>query len=378
MVAARLEACVRQSDSVSRDDATDGDATMGRLGGDEFSLLITELREAQDTSVLAERLLQALASPVALDGRQIHISASIGIATFPESGPDAASLLKNADAAMYAAKYSGKNTYRFHDPAMSSKASDRLTLEGAMRDALDRREFLLHYQPKMDVVTGQIKGLEALVRWQRPGRGLVAPAAFIPLAEETGLIVPLGAWVLSEACAQAARWARTDLPAVTVSVNLSVRQCQPELLKTVAQALETAGLNPGQLELEITESFLAKDARELVAVLRELRTMGIKLSIDDFGSGYFSFTSLKDLPVDVLKIDRSLIQELETNAGDVAIVRAIIVMAHTLGLRVVGEGVETTGQLAVLRELGCDQAQGYLLSKPQDASTITEFLLHAQ
>ena len=279
---------------------------------------------------------------------------------------------------MYAAKYSGKNTYRFHDPAMSSKASDRLTLEGAMRDALDRREFLLHYQPKMDVVTGQIKGLEALVRWQRPGRGLVAPAAFIPLAEETGLIVPLGAWVLSEACAQAARWARTDLPAVTVSVNLSVRQCQPELLKTVAQALETAGLNPGQLELEITESFLAKDARELVAVLRELRTMGIKLSIDDFGSGYFSFTSLKDLPVDVLKIDRSLIQELETNAGDVAIVRAIIVMAHTLGLRVVGEGVETTGQLAVLRELGCDQAQGYLLSKPQDASTITEFLLHAQ
>lgn len=373
-VASRLETCVRRSDSVARETALDASATMGRLGGDEFSLLITELCDAQDGTVLAERLLRVLHEPLTLDGRQIHISASIGIATFPESGPDAASLLKNADTAMYAAKYAGKNTYRFHDPTMNSKASDRLALEGEMRTALEHREFLLHYQPKMDIVTGEIKGLEALVRWQQPGRGLVPPADFIPLAEDTGLIVPLGAWVLSEACAQAAAWARTDGPPVTVSVNLSVRQCQPGLLRTVTDALASSGLSPRQLELEITESFLAQDAKALVEVLRQLRSLGVKLSIDDFGSGYFSFSSLKDLPVDVVKIDRSLIRDLETSAGDVAIVRAIIVMAHTLGLGVVGEGVETEGQLAILRDLDCDQMQGYLLSRPLDAASMTDFL----
>ncbi|HUN75289.1 MAG TPA: EAL domain-containing protein [Steroidobacteraceae bacterium] len=339
--------------------------TVARLGGDEFVVLIADVLRLPDVERIAARILAEIARPLTLSGLEIHISASVGISVWPDDGTDAASMLRHADAAMYHAKKSGCNMHQFFAPRMNAFTRERLELENGLRRALSQGELVLHYQPKVNVRNGRIEGAEALIRWEHPTRGLIGPGEFIPLAEESGLILPIGEWVLTEACKQAYGWQVAGLRPACVAVNLSVQQFrQRDLVAIVRRALRTARLHPHQLEIELTESTVMQDAEQSIAALRELSELGVRIAVDDFGTGYSSLSYLRRLPLDSLKIDRTFIRELVTSRDDAAIVRAIMSLAHSLHLGVVAEGVETAEQLDFLREIDCDQYQGYYYSPP--------------
>lgn len=357
-----------------RDTVRDED-TVARLGGDEFTVLLQDIHSIEDARVVAEKILQQLATPYKLDHSEPVVTTSIGISLFPSDGTDVPTLLKNADTAMYRAKEHGRNNYQFFTVEMNTRALERLSLEGAMRTALKRNEFLLHYQPQVDIQSGNIIGLEALVRWQHPEQGLVSPGVFIPVAEDSGLIVPLGEWVVQEACSQYRRWLDEGLPVVRIAINLSGRQfVRQDLLGMIRAALKKARIEPQCLELELTESAIMENVNETIETLRALRKLGVHLSIDDFGTGYSSMAYLKRFTIDKLKIDQSFIRDLATDSDDAAIVTATIAMAHNLNLTVIAEGVETQDQLKFLKDNGCEQMQGYYFSRPLPAAQITDLL----
>jgi diguanylate cyclase (GGDEF)-like protein len=348
---------------------------VARLGGDEFTVIIPGLSHPRDAGKLARRILSSLAHPFRVANQEIFVNASIGIAVYPEDGEDLETLLMHADTAMYKAKEQGGNSYQAYSRTMNASALQRLTLENALRRALERSEFELHYQPIVHGRTGLPIGAEALVRWRHPELGLLLPSEFIPLAEENGLIVPLGEWVLHQACTQNRAWQAAGLTPIRVVVNLSSRQVRRSLPETVAGILQSTGLEARFLGLELTESLLVNHHKEDTDTLHALRAMGLHLAVDDFGTGYSSFSYLKHLPLDALKIDRSFVREITTSPDDAAITTAIIAMAHALGLKVVGEGIETAAQREVLRHQGCDAMQGYLFSRPVPADELVPLLV---
>ncbi len=339
--------------------------TIARLGGDEFVVVLECVNKLDDIVPVANKLLASLGSPIEINGQQVSTTISMGISIFPDDGTDTDELLKNADVAMYKAKEAGKNNYQFYTKGMNATAINYLLLENDLRRALDQEQLTLHYQPQIDLHSGNIMGVEALVRWQHPTRGLISPAHFIPLAEETGLIVPIGEWVLREACRQQKRWLVAGKHVGKIAVNLSPRQFRQENFpgKVAAILLETQ-LSPEYLELEITESCAMEHAGETINQLNQLKQMGLSLSIDDFGTGYSSLSYLQRFPIQKLKIDRSFVHDIHTNENDASIAKTIIGLAHSMKLRVVAEGVETQLQANWLRQHGCDQAQGFLYAKP--------------
>ena len=363
-VAERLRATVRLEDTVSR------------LGGDEFVVLLKHVANAGDAGEVGRKIIEALARPLVFDEQELRIGSSIGISVYPDHGDNSARLVANADAAMYHVKKSGRSNVAYFTPEMSTYFPKRLALEQELRAALEKNQLVLHYQPKVDMRTGAIMGMEALVRWQHPQKGMISPAEFIPLAEETGLIVALGNWVLQEACLQTRQWQERGIADLVMAVNISgVQFQQPDLVKTVARALEWSGLEARYLELEITESVVMHNAPEAIVMLEQLHRMGVGLSIDDFGTGYSSLNYLKRFPIDKLKIDQSFIRDISVDSDDAAIVRAIIAMAHGLRLRVVAEGVEHQDQLDFLRALDNDEYQGFLYSKALPAREVERRLL---
>jgi diguanylate cyclase (GGDEF)-like protein/PAS domain S-box-containing protein len=352
-IAGHLVECVRGSDTVSRQ------------GGDEFVVLLSEVERPEDISLAAKRMLRAVATAHSIDQQELHITASIGVSVFPDDGPDAETLIKNADTAMYQAKENGRQSYRFFTPAMNVRAVERQSIEESLRRGLERREFTLHYQPTINLRTGAITGAEALIRWTHPDRGPIAPAQFIPIAEDCGLIIPIGQWVLREACRQARAWLDAGLPLATMAVNVSAMEFRDEnFLEGVFAILAATGWNPGALELELTESVLMKRAQFTESSLRTLRARGVQLAIDDFGTGYSSLSYLRKFPVDTLKIDQSFIRQITTGPDETAIVNAVISIGQSLNLRIVAEGVENPKELAFLQAHHCDEAQGYYFSRP--------------
>ncbi len=362
-VAKRLTTCMRDGDTVAR------------LGGDEFIVLLPEVHEVHDAAKVAQRIIEALAQPYELDGHELVVTTSIGISVYPADGDNIETLVKNADTAMYRAKEQGKSIYRFYSSAMNSAALERLTLENSLRKALKREEMIVYYQPIIDLYTGDIIGMEALVRWQHPELGLVSPDKFIPLSEETGLIIPLGEWVLHSACAQNKAWQNAGFPPMYVSVNLSARQFQQrDLSEMVARALKASGLSPRYLQLEITESVAMYDEGQIINKLTNLKNLGVGIAVDDFGTGYSSLGSLKRFPINTVKIDKSFIHNIPADRFDSAITTTIINMAESLWLNVIAEGVESEEQLAFLLERGCNAMQGYLFCKPLPAKDFQSML----
>ena len=362
-VAERLYECVREDDTVAR------------LGGDEFVIILEELSSIQDAAGVAQKLIHALEQPVMLERQEVFATTSIGISVYPDDGDSADTLIKHADTAMYRAKERGRNNCQFYTADMNERALERLTMENSLRHALELNEFMLYYQPQVDLRTRSITGMEALLRWQHPDFGLVAPARFIPLAEETGLIVPIGEWVLRTACFQNKAWQDAGMPRLHVAVNLSARQFkQPNLVDMVSQALADSGLEPRYLELEITESIAMEHADETIARLNELKAMGVTISMDDFGTGHSSLSYLKRFPIDTLKIDRSFVQDVLLDSQDAAIAAAITTMARSLKMKVVTEGVETQEQIGFLREHDRDEVQGYYFSHPLPADAFADLL----
>ena len=352
-VAARLKRGAREQDTVAR------------LGGDEFLIVLTDVKDIPGAAIAAERLMDAMIAEFVVQGHRLMVSCSLGISIFPEHGADGETLIKNADAAMYSAKDYGRNNFQFFTGDMNAEVVERLTLENSLRLALEKKELFLVYQPQMDIATGRITGLEALLRWQNPESGLVPPDKFIRIAENSGLIVPIGEWVLRTACSQARKWQDEGLLAVPVAVNVSAVQFRQEgFRKLIGTVLRETGLAPQYLELELTESRLLSNADVTLSVLRELKAMGLKLAIDDFGTGYSSFSYLKHFPVSKLKIDRSFVRDVAVNPDDAAITTAIISMAKSLNLKVIAEGVEDEAQMTFLRARQCDEIQGYYFSKP--------------
>ena len=348
---------------------------VARLGGDEFVVILEETAESQDVETIARTLLSALSQPLQLSGHECHTTASIGIAMFPADGTDVPTLTKNADMAMYLAKEDGKNGFRFFTKAVKTPSIEQLRLETSLRHALDRDEFSLHYQPKLDLVTGEITGVEALLRWTQPDLGMVPPMQFIPLAEETGLIVPIGQWVLKEACAQNMAWQHRGLRPVSMAVNLSPRQFADEnLLQDIDDALASCGMSATLLQLEVTESMMMQNVGRAIKVLNAIQSRGIRLALDDFGTGYSSMSLMKQFPIDTLKIDRSFVRNLPDDCEDQAIAQAIISLGKALGMTIVAEGVETTEQASFLRDHGCDQMQGFLFSKPVMPEQLADLL----
>jgi diguanylate cyclase (GGDEF)-like protein/PAS domain S-box-containing protein len=345
-----------------------GNDVAARLGGDEFTILLSDLQCSGAGAKLAERLIASMAQPFVIKGQEMFVTASIGVACYPADGNDAATLLKNADVAMYRAKQRGRNTFQFFTSDMNTLAFEQLLLENSLRRAIERSEFELHYQPQFATATGQVAGIEALIRWRHPELGLVLPGTFISMAEQNGLIVPIGAWVLQEACRQGRIWHDAGWRFGRIAVNLSARQfASDDLLDTIRAALDKSGLPPAMLELEITESTIMQNPQEAVTLLGRIRDMGVALSVDDFGTGYSSLASLKQYPLDSLKIDRSFVMGIPGDADDVAITEAIIAIARKMRLTVVAEGVETTEQAEFLRKAGCDVAQGFLFGRPASA-----------
>jgi diguanylate cyclase (GGDEF)-like protein len=362
-VANRLRRALRSNDVVAR------------LGGDEFVVILEECAETDDVERIATNLLSVLSQPMELRGHECHTTASIGIAMYPHNGSDALTLTKNADMAMYLAKEDGKNSFRFFSTEIKAQSIERLALETALRRAMERDQFSLHYQPKVDMASGQITGVEALLRWAHPEFGMVSPLQFIPLAEETGLIVPIGRWVLREACAQTMAWQRRGLRPVSVAVNLSPRQFADEhLLQDIDEALASSGMSPVLLQLEVTESMVMRNVSRAVRVLDAIRSRGIRLAIDDFGTGYSSMSLMKQFPIDTIKIDRSFVRDLPDDSEDRAIALAIIGMGKALGMTVIAEGVETAEQQAFLHSHGCDEMQGYFFSKPLPPRQLADLL----
>lgn len=374
-VAGRLTSSVRVSGRSLSLDQEDQACVVARLGGDEFTILLTDVQDRADIDNLAEGLLQTFADPFELDGQDVVMNASIGIAMGPEDADDAETLIRNSDVAMSHAKNHGAGRYHFYTDTMQADVAKRLTLENKLYRAIHKNQFELHYQPKLDMHTGKVHGVEALIRWHDPEIGTIPPDEFLPLAEETGLILEIGEWVLRTAMVQAVEWQSAGFP-LRVAVNVSVNQMEDRLgfLHTIVKLLDETGLDPQRLDLEITESTLIRDEETAVALLQKLRDIGLGLALDDFGTGYSSLSHLRNLPIDTLKIDRSFIQRVDCDACDAALVGSIIGMAKVLGLRVVVEGVETEDQRDVLRNLGCDEIQGYLFSRPLDRQAVTELL----
>jgi diguanylate cyclase (GGDEF)-like protein len=349
--------------------------TVARLGSDEFGILMEETLSPDALRELAQRLLQAIGPQVQIEDREMFVSASMGIALYPTDADSPKMLIQSADAAMHRAKEQGHNTYEFYDAEMNTRASERLILETNLRKALDRKELVVYYQPQIDLVTGHITGLEALLRWFHPKLGLVLPMRFISLAEETGLIVSIGEWVLRSACEQTRAWQEAGFRDLSVTVNLSARQLkQPNLVERVRQVLSETGLKAQSLALELTENSIMQDVEAMIEQLTDLKALGIRLSIDDFGTGYSSLSYLKRFPVDILKVDQALTRDIATSQDAVAIVGAVITMAQRLRLKVVAEGVETEAQMACLREQGCHESQGYFFSQPLPAADTEQLL----
>jgi diguanylate cyclase (GGDEF)-like protein len=352
--------------------------TIARPGGDEFALLLVDQAGDPPVGRQVQRLQEVFAQPFPAGERDVHVGAAIGVAVFPQDGDVAETLLKRAEIAMHRAKEQGQNAFRMFTAGMDARAAERLSLENDLRGAIERNELFLHYQPRVDLKSGRIHGAEALVRWQHPQRGLISPASFIPLAEETGLILPIGEWVLRSACLQSRAWQRAGLEPLAVSVNISAPQFrQAGLAGRVAALLRETELDPRLLELELTESLVMHDAEEVIAILRELKGMGVMLAIDDFGTGYSSLAYLKRFPVDHLKIDQSFVRGIAEDADDAAIVSAVISLGKSLGLRLVAEGVETEAQRAFLEARGCEEIQGYLVGRPIPASELEARLRRA-
>jgi diguanylate cyclase (GGDEF)-like protein len=362
-MAEKLAAAVRQSDTVAR------------LGGDEFVVVLPDMRDGQDLTPLAQKLLEIIAVPSHLEGNELSVSASIGISVFPDDGADLDTLMRNADTAMYHAKECGRNNFQYFTPRMNELAQERMKLETRLRRAIRNQEFVLHYQPIVSAVTGDIVGVEALVRWQDPEYGLVPPGQFIRIAEEAGLIAPLGAWVLREACRQNRMWQDSGLIYLPVAVNLSAEQFRSRtLIDTVSEALMLSGLEARYLALEITETLLMEHSEQTVILLSQLNAMGLQLSIDDFGTGYSSLSYLSRFPIHKLKIDKSFVRDMRSDPSDAAITSAVIALAHSLRLKVLAEGVENREQLEFLRLRGCHEVQGYLFSKPLPADAFAELV----
>lgn len=362
-VAERLSQCVGPQD------------TLARLSGDEFSILLTQMGLKENVAALAQTILETLGEPYELSLRKVSIQISIGIALYPEHSSNPEKLLTHADTARRWCRQQGGGSYEFYSSQMDAQKEERRLLKTDLGTALEKSEFELYYQPQVDIMTGQILGMEALLRWCHPQRGIVCPSQFIPVAEETGLIISIGEWVLKRACAQAQTWQKSSGRPLQVSVNLSARQFgQENLVETVAWVLSETGLDPQFLALELTETSVMSDVNSSISILQELKEMGIEISIDDFGTGYSSLNYLKSFPIDTLKIDRSFISQVPSNVHDAAIAKAIIAMAHSLQIKVIAEGVETSAQLAFLCQQGCHGIQGYFYSPPLPAAEFTEFL----
>jgi diguanylate cyclase (GGDEF)-like protein/PAS domain S-box-containing protein len=362
-VSKRLLSAVRASDTVSRQ------------GGDEFVILLSEIAHSEDAATSAAKILLSLNAPHSIDGQDLHIDGSIGISLYPEDGQDAETLIKNADTAMYHAKENGRNNFQFFTPDMNLKAVRRQSLESSLRHALEREEFLLHYQPKVNLRTGEITGVEALIRWQQTDRGLLLPSQFVSIAEDCGLILPIGRWVLREACRQAREWQDAGLPFKRISINVSAVEFRDKgFVESVRSILSETGLEARYLDLELTEGVLMKDAESTAAVLHELKMLGVHLAVDDFGTGYSSLSYLQQFPIDVLKIDKSFVHQISGDLNDSAIVSAIIEMGKSLKHRVIAEGIETEEQLAFLRARHCAEGQGFLFSKPLAAAQFAHLL----
>ncbi len=374
VASSRLAGTLRSHDSVTRN-AAEGSHTIARLGGDEFIVLLTDIQRPADATAVARRLVATLAEPVTVQGTEIFVGDSVGVAVYPEDGTDIDTLMKNADTAMYRAKEAGRGAFRFYDSSMNARALDRLVMETQLRRALQREEFVLHYQPRVDVDSGRIVGAEALIRWQHPEQGLMAPAEFIPLVEEVGLVIPIGEWAIHNACRQIAAWRAAGLGLLPVAVNLASTHLRERSLPgVVARAIAEHGVPPNCLEIEVTESLLLADSALSIEIARALDAMGVRLTIDDFGTGYSSLSYLKQLPLVALKIDRSFVRDLGQDPDDEAIVSAIIALAHSLKLKVVAEGVETESQLAMLRARRCDEYQGFLTSRAVPAADFVKLL----
>lgn len=362
-VATRLKVTLREVD------------TIARMGGDEFTIILADVKSESHAEELAGRIIEVVCKPFFIDGRELFVTASIGISLYPTNGLDAETLVRNADTAMYRAKELGRDTYQLYTESLNTAMLERMTMEHSLRKAIEQDEFVLHYQPRVDLRTGQILGAEALVRWRHPELGLVPPNQFIPLAEETGLIVPIGEKVISAACEQNRAWHNNGLPPISIAVNVSARQFQQQdLVGTVRQILSESGLNPRFLDIELTESTLMQNPELAVEVLSDLKAMGVRISIDDFGTGYSSLSYLKRFPIDTVKIDRSFIRDITTNPDDAAIAGAVVAMAHSLNLSVIAEGVETIEQLEFLRAINCDEIQGYFISHPIPADDFQQML----
>lgn len=364
LVAERLKSCMRAVDTVAR------------MGGDEFVLVLVDQADERVVSSEVRRITETFGKPYVVGDQELFVTGSIGVAFYPQDGIELGPLLKNAESAMYRAKESGRSTLKFYTEEMNLRVSERLALENKLRRAVERNELFLHYQPQVDLQSNQIFGTEALVRWQHPDLGIVSPAKFIPLAEETGMIVAIGEWVLRTACMQNKAWQDAGLPPVTVAVNISARQFREKgLVQTIERVLRESGLDPRYLELEVTESVIMFDAEQVIAILQQIKSLGVKLSIDDFGTGYSSLSYLKRFPVDRLKIDQSFVRDITSNPDDAAIAQAVINLGHSLNLRVIAEGVETQEQLDFLRDRQCDEKQGYLISRPVPAAEFAQLLM---
>lgn len=362
-VSRRMKKCVRETDTVAR------------MGGDEFTVIMSNIANMDDAALCAQKIIDGLSLPFSLDNHEVFVTLSIGIAIAPSDGEDAETLIKNADTAMYHAKELGKENYQFYSEEMNLRTLERLELEAKLHRALEREEFLLHYQPRVDISTGSIVGAEALIRWQHPQFGMIHPKKFIPLAESTGLIIPIGEWVLKKACQQAQEWKLKGYPPVRIAVNLSSIQFKrADLQNVVERVLKETGIDPNYLELELTENVVMENVNSTIVTLNKLKNMGIMLTIDDFGTGYSSFSYLKKFPIDMLKIDLSFIRDIATNPDDVAIVSSIIAMAHQLRLKVTAEGVEDEEQLSIIRAKKCDEVQGFYFGHPVSAEKFTEML----
>jgi len=362
-ISKRMLAVVRASDTVSRQ------------GGDEFVVLLSEIAYPEDAATSAKKILLSLNLPCSIGGHALHTTGSIGISIYPDDGGDAETLIKNADTAMYHTKQNGRNNFQFFRKEMNHRAVERQSLEGDLRRALEREEFLLHYQPKVDLSTGEITGAEALIRWKHSDRGLIPPSQFVPIAEDCGLIVQIDRWVMHEACRQAREWQEASVPFKRISINVSATEFRAKtFVAGVKSALRETGLEPRYLDLELTESVLMARAKVAVSILRELKTMGLHLAVDDFGTGYSSLSYLQEFPIDILKIDRSFVQRITGDADDSTIVRAIIDLGKNLNLRVIAEGIETQQQLTLLQTQCCAEGQGYLFSRPVDAAQFAHLL----
>lgn len=376
-VANRLTSVVRETDMISGGDADDSESrhTVARLGGDEFVVLLGVINRAEDAARVAERIAQAVGIPYELGMNKVNVTTTIGISVYPADGDDFESMMKSADVAMYHAKESGRNGYQFYSRSIHEEALSRFSLEADLRVAIETEQLTVAYQPKINMRTGELSGIEALTRWVHPEKGIMNPSEFIPLAEETGLIIPLGRWVLRTACEQMQRWVKAGWPPMVMAVNCSsVQFTKSNVIADINEAISASGLDPKHLEIELTESLLLQDGEKGIQIIKDMKALGIQVAIDDFGTGFSSLSYLKRLPVDKLKIDKSFVDDLVKDTGDAAIVTAIITLSHNLNLTVVAEGVETQEQYDILRDFNCNEAQGYLISCPLEIADFESWL----